>query len=139
VWRRHAPRRACGKFLLFSDDFDLLFNIALREVRKDRIRFARIRTKLIGKANDFVLELFARDNSRSSELAQEYGRTDGLTFRGWKSVLDTLKGKHSKWFLSKLSKRQAVWFTRRKKRIVSRDLTGEPIMIQTKRGAVLLR
>jgi len=50
-----------------------------------------------------VLCLYYTDGSRKQELAQKYKGNLKIRYRYWKSDVDTLKGKYSEEFLSKLS------------------------------------
>ena len=99
--RERPPYKITGKYLFFSEDFDLLKNIAIEEIRANGFHVAKINTRLLGKNTEHVLCLYYEDDSRRHELAEKY---QGMVkYRYWKSDKDTLEGKYSEEFLSELT------------------------------------
>lgn len=106
--KEKPPYNITGKYLFFSENIDVLKEIALEEISKNGFHHAKVNIHLLGKNTEHVLCLYYKDDSRKHELAQKYqGR---VKYRYWKSDEDTLKGKYSEEFLDKLNSRQRKEF-----------------------------
>ena len=99
--KEKPPYPITGKYLFFSENLDTLKEIALEEIRNNGFHHAKVNLQLVGKNTEHVLCLYYKDDSRKHEFAQKY--QDKVKYRYWKSDEDTLKGKYSEEFLSKLS------------------------------------
>jgi hypothetical protein len=94
-----------GKYLFFSENKDRLFDIAKNEILEHDFHVAKVNSNLLGSNTDYVLCLYYHDDSRKHELAERYtDKFSDTKYRYWKSDEDTLKGKYSEEFLSKLDK-----------------------------------
>jgi len=106
--KEKPPYSITGKYLFFSENVDVLKEIALKEIESNGFHHAKVNLRLLGNNTEHVLCLYYKDDSRKYELAQKYqGR---VKYRYWKSDKDTLKGKYSKEFLDKLNSRQRKEF-----------------------------
>ena len=92
-----------GKYLFFSEHKEELERIAIVELENNGFFHAKINTDEHKKGKEYVLCLYYTDDSRKQELAQKYKGNLKIKYRYWKSDVDTLKGKYSEEFLSKLS------------------------------------
>jgi len=122
---------ASGKYLLFSADQEALFIIGSNEVTWGGFPLARI-TRRRGRQSDYVLELFYKDDSRHHKLLSKYSGIDYLKYRGWKSDEDTLDGKYSPPYLSRLPSGERREARRPKTRVISRGRNGQMLLIQTR-------
>ena len=120
-----------GKYLFFSENRELLKQIAIDEIKNNNFHSAKI--NLEGRnIGEYVLCLYYKDDSRKYELASKYRDRPNLKYRYWKSDEDTLKGKYSKEFLEKLdSKMQNV-----QKKIKVRKLYPSYAPPETWRGRI---
>ncbi len=101
-----------GKYLFFSENKERLFEIAKNEILEHYFHVAKINSSLLGSNTDYVLCLYYHDDSRKNELAKRYGdKFSDTKYRYWKRDEDTLKGKYSEEFLSKLDKVDKERFT----------------------------
>ena len=101
-----------GKYLFFSENNERLLEIAKNEILEHDFHVAKINNNLLGSNTEYVLCLYYHDDSRKYELAKRYGGKDSdIKYRYWKSDEDTLKGKYSEEFLSKLDKKDKEFFT----------------------------
>jgi len=108
--KEKPPYAIMGKYLFFSGDIEVLEEIALEEIQNNGFHHAKVNLHLIGKNTEHVLCLYYEDDSRKHELAQKYRGNDRVKYRYWKSDEDTLKGRYSEEFLSKLGDRQRKEF-----------------------------
>ena len=101
-----------GKYLFFSKNKERLLEIAQNEILEYDFHVAKVNNSLLGSNTDYVLCLYYHDDSRKYELAERYGdKFSDTKYRYWKSDEDTLKGKYSEEFLSKLEKVDKERFT----------------------------
>jgi hypothetical protein len=101
-----------GKYLFFSKDKERLVEIAKNEILEHDFHVAKVNNSLLGSSTEYVLCLYYSDDSRKYELAERYKEKDhDINYRYWKSDEDTLKGKYSKEFLSRLKKEDKKRFT----------------------------
>lgn len=96
------PYEITGKYLFFSENRELLVNLARDELENNSFHEAKVIMEGMQKGSEFVLCLYYKDDSRKHELASKHNRKLGLKYRYWKSNLDTLEGKYSDEFLKKL-------------------------------------
>lgn len=97
-----APYKILGKYLFFSEERDLLVEIAHDELQNGG--FHRAKTHMVGVAppsGEYVLCLYYKDDGRKHELAAKYRGRPNLKYRYWKSDVDTRQGKYSQEFLNK--------------------------------------
>jgi len=114
--RRDPPNYTItGKYLFFSEDRDDLVKIAIDELDTNGFHHAKINMKGKNIGPEYVLCLYFRDDSRKYELADRYRGRAGIRYRYWKSDMDTLRGKYSEEFLSKLSPKERSDFTKAEK------------------------
>lgn len=101
-----------GKYLFFSENQDRLIEIAKNEILNYGFHVAKVNSKLLGSNTEYVLCLYYQDDDRKYELAERHREqyTD-TKYRYWKSDEDTLKGKYSEEFLSKLDRVDKQHFT----------------------------
>ena len=111
--KEKPPYPITGKYLFFSENLDTLKEIALEEIRNNGFHHAKVNPRLIGNNTEHVLCLYYKDDSRKHELAQKY--RGKVKYRYYKSDEDTLRGKYSEEFLSKLDTRQRREFQRVKR------------------------
>mgnify|MGYP001099213068 CR=1 FL=1 len=111
--KEKPPYPITGKYLFFSENLDTLKEIALEEIRNNGFHHAKVNLRLIGNSTEHVLCLYYKDDSRKHELAQKY--RGKVKYRYYKSDEDTLRGKYSEEFLSKLDTRQRREFQRVKR------------------------
>ena len=101
-----------GKYLFFSENKERLFEIAKNEILEHNFHVAKVNSSLLGSNSEYVLCVYYHDDSRKYELAERYREKDSeIKYRYWKSDEDTLKGKYSEEFLSKLDKVDKERFT----------------------------
>jgi len=101
-----------GKYLFFSKNKEKLVEIAKNEILVHDFHLAKVNNDLLGSNTEYVLCLYFHDDSRKYELAERYrDRDSDIKYRFWKSDEDTLKGKYSEEFLSKLDKTNKDRFT----------------------------
>jgi len=101
-----------GKYLFFSESKERLFEIAKNEILDYDFHLAKVNNNLLGSHTEYILCLYYHDDSCKFELAERYREKDSdIKYRYWKSDEDTLKGKYSKEFLSKLDKVDKERFT----------------------------
>jgi hypothetical protein len=101
-----------GKYLFFSKNKENLVEIAKNEILVHDFHLAKVNHNLLGSNTEYVLCLYYHDDSRKYELAERYrDRDSDIKYRFWKSDEDTLKGKYSEEFLSKLDKTNKDRFT----------------------------
>ncbi len=101
-----------GKFLFFSESKERLVEIAKNEILEHGFHVAKVNNSLRDSNTDYVLCLYYFDDSRKYELAKRYrDKFSDVKYRYWKSDEDTLKGKYSEEFLSKLDKVDKERFT----------------------------
>jgi hypothetical protein len=101
-----------GKFLFFSESKERLVEIAKNEILEHDFHVAKVNNSLRDSNTDYVLCLYYFDDSRKYELAKRYrDKFSDVKYRYWKSDEDTLKGKYSEEFLSKLDKVDKEYFT----------------------------
>lgn len=101
-----------GKYLFFSENQDRLIAIAKNEILNNGFHVAKVNSRLLGSNTEYVLCLYFQDDSRKYELAERHGEQYSDTkYRYWKSDEDTLKGKYSEEFLSKLDGEDKQHFT----------------------------
>ena len=101
-----------GKYLFFSESKERLFEIAKNEILDYDFHRAKVNNSLRDSNTDYVLCLYYSDDSRKFELAERYrDKFSDVKYRYWKSDEDTLKGKYSEEFLSKLDKVDKEYFT----------------------------
>ena len=101
-----------GKFLFFSESKERLVEIAKNEILEHDFHVAKVNNSLRDSNTDYVLCLYYSDDSRKYELAERYrDKFSDVKYRYWKSDEDTLKGKYSEEFLSKLDKVDKEYFT----------------------------
>lgn len=101
-----------GKYLFFSENKERLFEIAKNEILEHDFHLGKVNNSLLGSNTEYVLCLYYHDDSRKNELAERYRDNSSDTkYRYWKSDEDTLKGKYSEEFLSKLDKVDKKRFT----------------------------
>jgi len=94
-----------GKYLFFSKYKERLVEIAKNEILEHDFHVAKVNNSLLGSNTEYVLCLYYHDDSRKYELAERYRERDSdIKYRYWKTDEDTLKGKYSEEFLSKLDK-----------------------------------
>jgi hypothetical protein len=103
-----------GKYLFFSTDREKLVKIAIEELENNGFHEAKINMEGKKFGREYVLCLYYKDNSRKHELAKKYSNASGIKYRYWKSDIDTLSGKYSEEFLSRLSPEQRKRFTQSK-------------------------
>ena len=101
-----------GKYLFFSENKERLFEIAKNEILEHNFHLAKVNNNLLGSNKEYVLCLYYHDDSRKYELAERYREKDSdINYRYWKSDEDTLMGKYSDEFISKLNKVDKERFT----------------------------
>ncbi len=101
-----------GKYLFFSEIQDRLIEIAKNEIRNFGFHRAKVNSRLLGSNTDYVLCLYYQDDGRKYELADRHSEQYSDTkYRYWKSDKDTLKGKYSEEFISKLDRSGKQHFT----------------------------
>ena len=101
-----------GKYLFFSENKERLLEIAKNEILEQGFHLAKVNNNLLGSNTEYVLCLYYHDDSRKYELAERYReKNSDIKYRYWKSDKDTLKGKYSEEFLSKLDKVDKERFT----------------------------
>jgi len=101
-----------GKYLFFSENKERLIEIAKNEILEHDFHVSKVNNNLLGSNTEYVLCLYYHDDSRKYELAKRYGGKDSdIKYCYWKSDEDTLKGKYSEEFLSKLDKKDKEFFT----------------------------
>ena len=100
-----------GKYLFFSEDRNKLVKIAMEELERNGFQEAKVNTEGNKIGSEYVLCLYYKDDSRQHELAEKYAQTSGIKYRYWKTDRDTLSGKYSEEFLSKLKPKQRKEFT----------------------------
>ena len=94
-----------GKYLFFSENKERLLEIAKNEILEQGFHLAKVNNNLLGSNTEYVLCLYYHDDSRKYELAERYReKNSDIKYRYWKSDKDTLKGKYSEEFLTKLDK-----------------------------------
>lgn len=120
------PYMITGKYLFFSEDFDILKRNATDEISNNGFHHAKINLRLIDNNTEHVLCLYYEDDSRKCELVQRY--QGKVKYRYWKSDKDTLEGKYSKEFLNKLTPEQRSEFKRVKGEIKPIDNEGQLII-----------
>lgn len=116
-WYIKIPKvttKILGKYLFYSRDKKELINIAINELKSNNFPVAKINTDDTKKGEDYVLCLYYYDDSRKEELADRYKSNNKVEYRYWKSDENTLKGKYSDKFLSKLSPEEQKEWTRQK-------------------------
>ncbi len=104
ITSEETPKYAItGKYLFFSKNKERLVEIAKIEILGYDFHVAKVNNNLRGSNTDHVLCLYYSDDSRKYELASRYkDRDSDLKYRYWKTDEDTLKGKYSEEFLSRL-------------------------------------
>ena len=101
-----------GKYLFFSENQDRLIEIAKNEIINFGFHVAKVNSRLLGSDTEYVLCLYYQDDGRKYELAERHSEQYSDTkYRYWKSDEDTLKGKYSEEFLSKLDRADKQYFT----------------------------
>jgi len=101
-----------GKYLFFSENKERLLEIAKNEILEQGFHLAKVNNNLLGSNTEYVLCLYYHDDSRKYELAERYReKNSDIKYRYWKSDKDTLKGKYSEEFLTKLDKVDKERFT----------------------------
>jgi len=103
-----------GKYLFFSEDKNKLIEIAINELENHGFHHAKVNDKLLEGQTEHVLCLYYKDDSRKHELAERNKQEYAVKYRYWKSDFDTLSGKYSKDFLSKLKPKDRAHFTESK-------------------------
>jgi hypothetical protein len=103
-----------GKYLFFSEDKNKLIGIAINELENHGFHHAKVNDKLLEGQTEHVLCLYYKDDSRKQELAERNKQEYAVKYRYWKSDFDTLSGKYSKEFLSKLKPKDRAHFTESK-------------------------
>ena len=92
-----------GKHLLFSEDRELLVDIAFHEVVvEERFVMAKVRTEDARVGPDYVLCLCDIDDSLVPDIEAAYGGMPGIRYRRWKSNEDTRAGRYSRQYLDDL-------------------------------------
>jgi len=119
-----------GKYLFFGEDKDKLIGIATNEIDNHGFHRAKVNMNLLHGQTEHVLCLYYKDDSRKLELAERNKQEYGVKYRYWKSDEATLKGQHSKEFLSKLPGSKRKHFTSEKKTIEFEDEKGNVILRQ---------
>ncbi len=108
---KNPSKDITGKYLFFSKDKNALREIAVREIKNNGFKLAKINQKLMGTNTEYVLCLYHKNDSRKYELADKYrGKEEIIKYRYWKSDEDTIKGKYSEEFLQRLTKSQRKKF-----------------------------
>jgi hypothetical protein len=108
-----VPYEITGKYLFFSNNRDVLVEIATYEIENGG--FHQAKTTMAGIdpiSGEYVLCLYYKDASRKYELAEKYRGRSELKYRYWKSDIATLAGKYSKQFLYQLSPEDKKRFQR---------------------------
>jgi len=101
-----------GKYLFFSENQDRLIEIATNEILNNGFHVAKVNRRLLGSNTEYVLCLYYQDDSRKYELADRHSEQySDIKYRYWKSDEDTIKGKYSEEFLSKLDRADKQHFT----------------------------
>ena len=112
ISEKKPSRAITGKYLFFSENKERLLEIAKNEILEHDFYVAKVNNNLLGSNTDYVLCLYYHDDSRKYELAERYKERDSdIKYRYWKSDEDTLKGKYSEEFLTKLDKVNKERFT----------------------------
>ena len=103
-----------GKYLFFYKEKEKLIEIAKNEIQNHSFHIAKVNSRLLGDTEEYVLCLYYKNDSRKYELAErsklEYPE---VKYRYWKSDIDTIRGKYSNEFLSKLSEADKKRFTKK--------------------------
>ena len=94
-----------GKFLIFSLERDVLCRIAKDEVSNGGFNRAKVILEEGKIGTDYVLCLYARDNSRLDNMRKKYGQRADIRFKNWKSDEDTRAGKYSPQFVANRNRR----------------------------------
>lgn len=107
-----ASPNITGKYLFFADDPKELEKIAIDEIENQGFHHAKINTDENKRGQDYVLCIYYADDSRKNELADRYRNKPGIRYRYWKTDKDTLDGKYSEEFLSKMSPKERKEWTK---------------------------
>lgn len=95
-----------GKYLFFSNDRELLQQIAITEIENNGFHRAKLPIYGFSEGDDYVLCLYYKDDSRKKELAERYRNAKNVKYRYWKSDQATIDGIYSEQFLQVTKKQQ---------------------------------
>ena len=98
------PYEIAGKYLFFSADRELLVNIAIKELQSGQFHLAKI--PIVGQnvADEYVLCLYYRDESKQHDLAAKYRAEASMSYRYWKTDEATRRGEYSDQFRQSLGR-----------------------------------
>ena len=99
--KHRTPGLNTGKYLLFSQDREILCRIAREAVGNGDFDAAKVVVEEARK-DDYVLCLYSPDDFDINRVREKYGHRPGVDFRGWKSDKDTLAGHYSERYWSHL-------------------------------------